>query len=57
MREYSEYLISDKFKIKTVFRQITKSPNGYSIYRKTSNKKYHVILNLINKKIEIKRSI
>jgi hypothetical protein len=57
LREYSEYLISDKFKIKTFHDRVRKTPNGYSIYRKTTKKKYIVNLNLINKKIEIKRSL
>jgi len=43
--------------IETSLNQISKSFNGYSIYRRNSKNKYIIYFNLIENKIEIKKSI
>jgi hypothetical protein len=43
--------------IKTGLNRISKSINGYIIYRRNSKNKFIISLNLITKKFEIKRSI
>jgi uncharacterized FlaG/YvyC family protein len=58
LREYSDYLINnDLTDINTSLNKIRKSINGYIIYRLNSKNKFIICLNLITKKIEIKRSI
>ena len=58
LKEYSEYLMSNIFKIiKTTLIYIKKSTNGYSIYRSYYKNNYIIIININTNQIELKRSI
>jgi hypothetical protein len=43
--------------IRTKLNHISKTINGYTIYRSDSNNKYQLNLNLFTNQIEIKRSV
>jgi hypothetical protein len=58
LKEYSEYLMSKNLTdIKTRLNYISKSINGYIIYRSNSNNRFIISINMHTNQIELKRSI
>ena len=58
LKEYSEYLMSKNLtNIKTRLNYISKSINGYIIYRSNSNNRFIISINMHTNQIELKRSI